>query len=225
MNINNGLSEEEVLESREKNGSNIITNKKRNTFLEMFIQSLGDPIIRILIIALGIKLVFLIKDFDWYETVGIVIAIFLASFISTISEYGSEKAFEKLQEDASKIKCRVRRNGKIKEITIDDVVVGDMVLLEAGDKVPADGILIDGDLLVDESSLNGETREIRKEALKSNQIVSEKNMVFRGTVIYGKSGIMKITKVGDNTFYGKIAQELQESTPDSPLKILSLIHI
>ena len=219
MNINNGLSEEEVLESREKNGSNIITNKKRNTFLEMFIQSLGDPIIRILIIALGIKLVFLIKDFDWYETVGIVIAIFLASFISTISEYGSEKAFEKLQEDASKIKCRVRRNGKIKEITIDDVVVGDMVLLEAGDKVPADGILIDGDLLVDESSLNGETREIRKEALKSNQIVSEKNMVFRGTVIYGKSGIMKIAKVGDNTFYGKIAQELQESTPDSPLKI------
>ena len=219
MNINNGLSEEEVLESREKNGSNIITNKKKNTFLEMFIQSLGDPIIRILIIALGIKLVFLIKDFDWYETVGIVIAIFLASFISTMSEYGSEKAFEKLQEDASKIKCRVRRNGKIKEITIDDVVVGDMVLLEAGDKVPADGILIDGDLLVDESSLNGETREIRKEALKSNQIVSEKNMVFRGTVIYGKSGIMKITKVGDNTFYGKIAQELQESTPDSPLKI------
>lgn len=219
MNINNGLSEEEVLESREKNGSNIITNKKRNTFLEMFIQSLGDPIIRILIIALGIKLVFLIKDFDWYETVGIVIAIFLASFISTISEYGSEKAFEKLQEDASKIKCRVKRNGKIKEITIDDVVVGDMVLLEAGDKVPADGILIDGDLLVDESSLNGETREIRKEALKSNQIVSEKNMVFRGTVIYGKSGIMKITKVGDNTFYGKMAQELQESTPDSPLKI------
>lgn len=219
MNINNGLSEEEVLESREKNGSNIITNKKKNSFLEMFIQSLGDPIIRILIIALGIKLVFLIKDFDWYETVGIVIAIFLASFISTISEYGSEKAFEKLQEDASKIKCRVRRSGKIKEITIDDVVVGDIVLLEAGDKVPADGILIDGDLLVDESSLNGETREIRKEALKSNQIVSEKNTVFRGTVIYGKSGIMKITKVGDNTFYGKIAQELQESTPDSPLKI------
>lgn len=219
MNINNGLSEEEVLESREKNGSNIITNKKKNTFLEMFIRSLGDPIIRILIIALGIKLVFLIKDFDWYETVGIVIAIFLASFISTISEYGSEKAFEKLQEDASKIKCKVKRSQEVKETTIDDVVVGDIVLLEAGDKVPADGILIEGELLVDESSLNGETREIRKEALKSNQSVSEKNMLFRGTVIYGKSGTMKITKVGDNTFYGKIAQELQESTPDSPLKI------
>ena len=219
MNINNGLSEEEVLKSREKNGSNIITNKKKNTFLEMFIQSLGDPIIRILIIALGIKLVFLIKDFDWYETVGIVIAIFLASFISTISEYGSEKAFEKLQEDASKIKCKVKRNGKIKEITIDDVVVGDIVLLEAGDKVPADGILIDGDLLVDESSLNGETKEVKKESLKNNQPTSEKNIVFRGTVIYGKSGIMKVTKVGDNTFYGKIAQELQETTPDSPLKI------
>ena len=219
MNIENGLSNEEVLKSREKNGSNIITNKKKNTFLEMFISSLGDPIIRILIIALGIKLVFLIKDFDWYETVGIVIAIFLASFISTISEYGSEKAFEKLQENASKIKCRVKRNGKTDEINIDDVVVGDIVLLEAGDKVPADGVLIKGELLVDESSLNGETREIKKEAIKSYQQVSEKNTVFRGTVIYGKTGIMKVTTVGDNTFYGKIAQELQESTPDSPLKI------
>ncbi len=219
MNIKNGLNDEEVLESREKNGSNIITNKKKNTFLEMFISSLGDPIIRILIIALGIKLVFLIKDFDWYETVGIVVAIFLASFISTISEYGSEKAFEKLQEDASKIKCRVTRNGKQEEINIDDVVVNDIVLLQAGDKVPADGILIDGELLVDESSLNGETKEIKKEALKSYQQKSEKNMVFRGTVIYGKAGIMQVTNVGDNTFYGKIAQELQESTPESPLKI------
>lgn len=219
MNIKDGLTDEEVLKSREKNGSNVITNKKKNTFLEMFISSLGDPIIRILIIALGIKLVFLIKDFDWYETVGIAIAIFLASFISTISEYGSEKAFEKLQENASKIKCRLKRNGKVEEINIDDVVVGDIVLLQAGDKVPADGVLIEGELLVDESSLNGETKEIKKEALKTYQQVSDKNKIFRGTVIYGKSGIMKVTKVGDETFYGKIAQELQEITPESPLKI------
>lgn len=219
MNIKNGLNTEEVLKSREKNGSNIITNKKKNTFFEMFVSSLGDPIIRILIIALGIKLVFLIKDFDWYETVGIVIAIFLASFISTISEYGSEKAFEKLQDNASKIKCRVKRNGKVEEIKIDEVVVGDIVLLQAGDKVPADGILIDGELLVDESSLNGETKEIKKEAVKDNQKVGEKNTVFRGTVIYGKVGIMKVTNVGDQTFYGKIAQELQENTIESPLKI------
>lgn len=78
---------------------------------------------------------FLLKDFDWYETIGIVIAIFIASFISSISEYGSEKAFIKLQEESSKIKCRVKRNGKIEEIFIEDVVVGDIVILEAGDKI------------------------------------------------------------------------------------------
>lgn len=219
MDIKNGLTEEEVLESREKSGSNIITNKKRNSFIELLISSLGDPIIRILIIALGIKLVFLIKDFDWYETVGIVIAIFLASLISTISEYGSEKAFDKLQEEASKIRCRVKRNGKKQEIGIDEIVVGDIVLLEPGDKVPADGVIIEGELLVDESSLNGETKEVRKEKINPNREITERNTVFRGTVIYGKGATVRITKVGDQTFYGNIAKELQEETQESPLKI------
>ena len=219
MNTKNGLTQNEVINSREKHGSNIITNKKKNSFLELLIESLGDPIIRILIIALGIKLVFLMKDFDWYETVGIVIAIFLASFISTISEYGSEKAFSKLQEEASKIRCRVLRDGGIKEIKIDEVVVDDIVLLQAGDKVPADGIIIEGELLVDESSLNGETKEVHKEKVINNKRITEKNTVFRGTVIYGKNAKVKITKVGDNTFYGSIAKELQEDIGESPLKI------
>ena len=123
MDIKNGLTDKEVLSNKNKYGSNAITNTKKNSFISLLIESLGDPIIRILLIALGIKTIFLIKDFDWYETVGIVIAIFLASFISSISEYGSEKAFEKLQEESSKIKCRVRRNGKVVEINVDDVVV------------------------------------------------------------------------------------------------------
>ena len=164
MNTKNGLTDDEVLKSREEFGSNQITNKKKNSFIKLFIETLGDPIIRILIIALGIKLVFLMKDFDWYETVGIVVAIFLASFISTISEYGSEKAFEKLQEEASKVRCRVKRNSKLEEINIDEVVVGDIVLLTTGDRVPADGVLISGELEVDESSLNGETKPSKKES-------------------------------------------------------------
>ena len=219
MDIKNGLTEKQVIDSREKYGSNTITSNKKNSFLGLLIESLGDPIIRILIIALAIKLVFLMQDFDWYETVGIVIAIFLASFISTISEYGSEKAFAKLQEEASKIKCRVLREGHIKEIKIDDVVVDDIVVLEAGDKVPADGIIFDGELLVDESSLNGETKEIHKEKIISNKPITEKNTVFRGTVIYGKKAMIRVTKVGDETFYGSIAKELQEETQESPLKI------
>ena len=88
-----GLNEKQVQKSREKHGSNQITAQKKDSFFSLLLQSLGDPIIKILLIALGIKTVFLMKNFDWYETVGIVIAIFLASFISTISEYGSEKAF------------------------------------------------------------------------------------------------------------------------------------
>ena len=158
-----GLSDKEVIDNRKKYGTNQISKVKSEGFFQLLIASLGDPIIRILLIALGIKLVFLIKDFDWYETVGIVIAIFVASFISTISEYGSEKAFEKLQEESSKIKCRVKRNGKVTEISIDDIVVNDIVILESGDKVPADGKIIKGRVGVDESSLNGETKEVYKD--------------------------------------------------------------
>ena len=91
-----GLNDKEVLELSKKYGSNEITRKKSNTFFKILLESLSDPIIKILLIALSIKIVFLFKNFDWYETLGIVIAIFLASFISSISEYGSNKAFERL---------------------------------------------------------------------------------------------------------------------------------
>ena len=93
----NGLTDEEVVKSREKYGTNSLTKKESDTFFKLLIETLGDPIIKILLIALGIKVIFLIKDFDWYETIGIVIAIFIASFISSISEYGSSKAFKRLQ--------------------------------------------------------------------------------------------------------------------------------
>ena len=218
MDIKNGLTDKEVLSNKNKYGSNAITNTKKNSFISLLIESLGDPIIRILLIALGIKTIFLIKDFDWYETVGIVIAIFLASFISSISEYGSEKAFEKLQEESSKIKCRVRRNGKVVEINVDEVVVGDIVLLEAGERIPADGIIVEGEISVDESTLNGESKEKYKYP-NHNSINDDHNTVYRGTVVYSKEAIMLVTKVGNETVYGKIAAELQEKQPESPLKI------
>lgn len=205
-----GLNDKEVVESRKKYGSNIITQQKKETFIRKYIAALGDPIIRILIIALGIKLVFLIKDFDWYETVGIVIAIFIASFISTISEYGSEKAFEKLQEDSSKIKCRVKRNNKTIEVSIDELVVNDIILLSSGDKIGADAKIISGNISVDESSINGETKEANK---------SKDDTLFRGTVVYSGDALAKVTAVGDKTFYGNIAKELQTKTIDSPLKL------
>lgn len=213
----NGLSKNEVLESRKKYGTNEITSKKQKSFLRQFVETMGDPIIKILLVALAIKTVFLFQDFDWFETLGIMIAIFLSSFISTISEYGSEKAFERLQEESSRIKCKVRRDGNLLEIPIDEVVVGDIVKLETGDKIPADGIIIDGEISVDESSLNGETKEVYK--YKIEGIPTDKNRVYRGCVVYSKMAYMKVEKVGNETFYGKLAQEIQEDNPDSPLKI------
>ena len=214
--MKNGLTKEEVIKNREQYGSNALENIDKISFLKKLLESLGDPIIRILIIALGIKMVFLIKDFDWYETVGIVIAIFIASFISTISEYGSEQAFQKLQMEASKIKCKVKRNKIVEEISIKDVVVNDIVVLETGDKIPADGYLIEGEITVDESSLTGETKEVRK---LSSTTRLEKNRLYRGSVVYSKSGLMLVTEVGNNTLYGKLAKEVSEKSPDSPLKI------
>lgn len=219
MNTINGLDNKTVEKNRSKYGTNEINKEKKDGFLKLLIESFGDPIIRILLIALGIKLVFLMKNFDWFETVGIVIAIFLASFISTLSEYGSEKAFAKLQEESAKTKCKVKRNGKVEEILIDEVVYNDIVLLETGDKIPADGVIIKGELNVDESSLNGESKEIHKKASGVNQKEKSENLVYRGTTVYSGLAVMQVKKVGNNTFYGKLALELQEKQPDSPLKI------
>ena len=97
-NVKEGLTSSEVESNKNKYGTNDLGKKSSNSFIKLLIESLGDPIIKILLIALAIKVIFLIKSFDWYETIGIVIAIFLASFISSISEYGSEKAFNRLQE-------------------------------------------------------------------------------------------------------------------------------
>ena len=211
---NNGLNNEEVKENRKKYGSNNISGKNTNTFFNLFIETLGDPIIKILIIALAVKTIFLFKDFDYFETIGIVIAILVASLISAISEYGSNKAFERMQEESSKINVRVRRNKKIIEISIDDIVKNDVIILSSGEKIPADGILIRGKLSVDESSLNGESKEVYKELTKDINIISDKNKVYRGTTIYDGTA-----EVGMDTLYGKMAKELTTGEDISPLKL------
>ena len=209
----NGLTNEEVIKSRNKYGSNIFSKKKQDSFFKLLMETFSDPIIKILLIALGIKTIFLIRDFDWYETVGIVLAIMVASLISSISEYGSMRAFNKLTEESSKIDVRVKRNGQVISIPISDIVVGDIVPLSSGDKIPADGILINGNISVDESMMNGESKEVYKEP------GSDKALVYMNTVVYSGDGLMLVRSVGDNTFYGKMAQELQENDTESPLKL------
>ena len=208
-NIKTGLSSKEVINRRNKYGSNKLTSKSKNTFIKLVIESLGDPIIKILLIALAIKVIFLFKDSDIYETTGIFIAIFLATIISSLSEYGSEKAFEKLNEENSIIKVKVLRNSKRETINIDELVVGDIVYLESGDKVPADSIILKGELYIDESILTGETKE---------RHASSNDEIYMGSIVTDKSAIIEITKVGDKTFYGKIANDIQEKPIESPLK-------
>ena len=205
-----GLTDEEVKKSRHEFGNNNIEGNKGNTFFSLLLESLGDPIIKILLIALLVKVIFLFQDFNWFETLGILIAIFLASFISTISEYGSEKAFKRLQEESSKIFVRVLRNGNITKVSVDDVVVKDIVLISSGEVIPADGFLVKGSILIDESRLNGESKEVQKD---------NGEVVLKGAVVTDGECVIQISSVGEKTVYGKIAKELTEKTIESPLKL------
>ena len=134
----------------------------------------------------------------------------MASFISSVSEYGSEKAFNILFEEASKLKCMCLRNNKKQEIFVSELVKDDIVYLESGNKVPADGYLLEGSLGVDESSLNGEAKEKK---------IGYNDLLLKSSVIISGHGIMKVDSVGINTFYGKLTEELKEKSPNSPLKI------
>ena len=239
-----GLSQQEAEISANHYGSNALTKKAKIGFLKRYIASFGDPIIRILLVALGVNLLLLFRDANWYESVGIAVAVLLATLISTLSEYGSESAFEKLQEEAANIKCRVRRDGKIILLPIADIVVGDIVFVQAGERVPADGVLVHGEISVDQSALNGETKEAHKypqarqastvsrrsrrshqkemhshapHTSQTSDFLSESGL-FRGSVVVDGEGIMTVTHVGDATFYGRLALDVQEDTIISPLK-------
>ena len=206
----NGLTDEEVVESRKKYGSNNVDLKNENKFIKLFFDALGDPIIKIMLIALAIRFILMFRDADWYETLGMLISILLSSLISSLSEYGSNKAFARLQSEYENIMVRVKRNNELTTVKCDDLVVGDIVYLESGEMTPADGVIIEGAVGVDEASINGEAKEVRK----------EKNAkLFKGSVILSDKCIMRIKNVGVNTIYGNIAKELNEKVPDSPMKI------
>lgn len=217
-----GLSEIEVAISREKYGTNKMTKKKKKALAISFLENLGDPVIRVLIISLIVNIIFTIRNIDWFETGGIAIAILLATTISTISERSSQTAFDKLNNSA-KSYARVRRNGEIENIHSEDLVVGDVVLLRAGDKISADGYLISGAISLDQSAMTGESKEVAKAPIqKQNQLdlsPSSPHSCLGGCLVASGEGEMIVSRVGDKSFLGGIVQELQEETRDSPLKI------
>ena len=217
-----GLTKEEVSYSRAAYGENRITKQKRKSFGKQFLASFGDPVIKILLIVLAINIVFMFRDFNWFETAGIALAVFLATLISTLSEYGSESAFLKMQEDAEKIQCRVKRAEGVLQIAVSEIVAGDIVLLQAGERIPADGYLISGKLYVDQSALNGESKESEKipgDESSPGWDLARKNQLFQGCTVSSGNGMMRVANVGDATLYGDMAKQMQEDTRESPLKL------
>ncbi|MDE6657011.1 MAG: HAD-IC family P-type ATPase, partial [Oscillospiraceae bacterium] len=210
-----GLTDSQVQASREKYGTNKMTEQASEGFWEKLKGNFGDPMIKILVVALIINIVFAIMGrASWVETIGIAVAILIATLVSTFSEYRNENAFQALQAEASQIKCKIYRNGEIVEIPIDEIVIGDAVLLQSGDKIPADGIIIDGSIKVDQSVLNGESEEAKKipdEEVKDgdSRDFLHPHKVFRGAVVCSGNAVMQVTVIGDKTIYGEIAKELQ----------------
>ena len=221
-----GLSSEQVQQSLREHGNNTLPTPPRESFWQKLLENFQDPIIRILILALLVNVVFVYMGHgDWIETAGIFVAILLATFVSTWSEFNNENAFQKLQEEASRIRCKVWRDGEPVEIAIDDIVVGDAVILEAGDRVPADGVLLEGELKLDQSALNGESEEAKKLPAAAGFAWGEKidflaeERVYRGSVVVEGAGVLQVAKVGADSVYGQLTQELKDDERESPLKL------
>lgn len=225
----NGLSDKEVEQSREKYGSNAIPDSEPTTFWEEFKETFGDPMIKILLAIAALMIVMFFFGYaEIYEPLGTIVAVLVVAFVSAKTGVASDTKYRELKDSTEKDKCKVYRNGVVTVIEVDDVVVGDKVLLQSGDKVPADGILIDGALKVDNSALNGEAEECKKTAADpSVQLADDitgdtfvdKYSLFRGAVIFDGEGILDVRKVGLKTMMGKMAEEMQEEEPDSPLKV------
>lgn len=225
----NGLTDKEVEQSRQQNGSNVIPDSEPTTFWQEFKETFSDPMIRILLAIAALMIVMFFFGYaEIYEPLGTIVAVVIVAFVSAKTGVASDTKYRELKDNTEKDKCKVHRNGVVTIIEVDDVVVGDKVLLQSGDKIPADGILVDGSLRVDNSALNGEAEECKKTAAEegfqladdiTGDTFVDKHSLFRGAVVFDGEGILDVRKVGLKTMMGKMAEEMQEDEPDSPLKV------
>lgn len=231
----NGLTSNEVTQSRVKFGTNQIPDTEPTTFWAEFKESFSDPMIRILLAIAGLMLALWVAKFIFpnagieqtiYEPIGTMVAVLLVATISAKTAVSSDGKYRDLKNRTEKDKAKVIRDGSTQNVDFDDVVVDDIVHLQSGDKIPADGTLIQGELRVDNSALNGEAEECHKEADENGVIPEEitgdtfvdKSSLFRGAIVYDGDGFMKVQKVGLKTMMGKMAEEMSGDEPDSPLK-------
>ncbi len=225
----NGLTDKEVEDSRRQYGSNEIPDSEPTTFWQEFKETFGDPMIKILLaIAVLMIVMFFFGYAEIYEPLGTIVAVLIVAFVSAKTGVASDTKYRELKDNTKKDQCKVHRNGLVTVIDVDDVVVGDKILLQSGDKIPADGVLVSGSLRVDNSALNGEAEECKKRAADEGfQLADEitgdtfvdAHSLFRGAVVFDGEGILDVRKVGLKTMMGKMAEEMQEDEPDSPLKV------
>ena len=218
-----GLTDSEVLQSREKNGVNLLTPPKRPSLWKLYLEKFEDPVVRVLLVAAVFSLIISIIENEYAETIGIIAAILLATGIGFFFVYDATKKFVLLNAVNEETLVKVIRNGKIQEIPRKDVVVGDIVVLETGEEIPADGELIEAiSLQVNESNLTGEP-VINKTIIKADfdeEATYASNRVMRGTTVVDGHGMMKVLQVGDATEIGKVArQSTEQSGEPTPLNI------
>ena len=217
-----GLSDKAVIESRKIYGANVVTTQDTEGFYAKLLANLKDPIIVILIVALAVTVSLAALGFaPWYEGLGIAIAVVMATLIATWSEYSNENEFQRLLEEASKVKVKVFRNNTMVEILIDDLVINDLVLLQPGDTVPADGYLLAGVLELNESALTGESETVKKTGAddENHSKAEEKYEMSRAALVEDGEAVMKVLEVGDQTKYGATLRELTSAeTRPSPLQ-------
>ncbi|MBR0140878.1 MAG: HAD-IC family P-type ATPase, partial [Ruminococcus sp.] len=220
-----GLSKSQVEESRQKNGSNSLTQIPPDPLWKKILEGFKDPMIMILLVALAVQVVlFFMNQAEWYEPVGVLIAILIANGVASVSESKQEgKASTLKAEEQAKEMAKVIRDGKLEEIHVNDVVVGDIVYLQAGDKLPADGEIVEGEVKIDQAALNGETEEAEKvpangESYDIKDLLNT-HYAYRGTVVCGGEAYMVVKVVGDSTLFGQLALEVQEDTRQTPLQV------
>lgn len=221
-----GLSQAQVEQNRKEYGSNTLTEIPPDPLWKKILEGFKDPMIMILLVALAIQVVlFFMGKTEWYEPIGILIAIMIANGVAAISENQQEgKASALKAEEEAKEMAKVIRDGKLQEIHVSEVVVGDLVYLQAGDKVPADGEIVEGGVKVDQASLNGETEEALKTVNANGAAYDIKDLLntcyaYRGTVVCGGEAYMEVKVVGDKTLFGELALEVQEDTRETPLQV------
>ncbi len=222
-NVQNGLSDKQVQESREAYGWNLLTPPKRPSMWKLYLEKFNDPVIRILLVAAFFSFVISVIEGEYAETIGIFFAIFLATGIGFYFEYDANKKFDLLNAVGEETPVTVRRNGKIQEIPRKEVVVGDIVILNTGEEVPADGTLLEAiSLQINESTLTGElmVNKTTDEASFDDEATYPSNEVMRGTTVTDGHGIMQVNRVGDATEIGKVAtQATEQSGEETPLNI------